>query len=69
MDEVITTTLAMPPEISAMIRQEAKDTGNSFASIIRRRVLDSYRREAKDLGYTLVGSEVDESEPAHDTSL
>lgn len=42
--------LQIPPNLENMIRQEAQDTGNSINSIIRRRVLDSYRREAADLG-------------------
>lgn len=42
--------LQLPPNLENMIRQEARDTGNTISSIIRRRVLDSYRREAAELG-------------------
>lgn len=62
MDEVITTTLSMPAKISALIRHEAKETNNSFASIIRRRVLDSYRREAKELGIPVMIDIEDEAD-------
>jgi hypothetical protein len=50
MADTYTTTITFPPNLLAMLRQEAQETGNSLSSIIRRRVLDSYRREAADLG-------------------
>jgi hypothetical protein len=47
------TYISLPPNLLRMIRQEAEDSGNSMTSIIRRRVLDSYRREAAELGAVL----------------
>ncbi len=35
------------PQLTAMIHEEAKITGLSFAAVIRNRILDSYEMERK----------------------
>lgn len=57
MGESNRTYISLTPFLAAMIEQEARETGNSLSSIIRRRVLDSYRREAAELGHVLNGDE------------
>lgn len=59
MSETYTATLTLPPALLALIRKEAEQSGNSLSAVMRRRILDSYQREAADLGYTL---ELEETE-------
>lgn len=47
------TTISIPPNLLAMIRQESKDTGNSMVAVMRKRIWDSYQREASEFNISL----------------
>ena len=57
MADTYVATLTLPNQLLALIREEARVSGNSLSSVMRRRILDSYRREAAELGQALVLAE------------
>lgn len=62
MSESSRTYISLPPRLLAMVESEAKEKGNTISSVIRHRILDSYRREARDLGIPVVAIYEEESE-------
>ena len=45
MDKVWTLHLQVTSPLREMIRQEAKDTGETFAAVVRKRLLKSYQND------------------------